>query len=52
MNSIFGITVTPFQRSGGIYVAAIFTAQKEKKKKHHKIIHWKNVLCKKALFFI
>lgn len=33
MNSIFGITVTPFQRTGGIYVAAIFTAQKEKKKK-------------------
>lgn len=50
MNSIFGITVTPFQRTGGIYVAAIFTAQKEKKKNHHKTIHWKNVLCKKALF--
>lgn len=27
------ITVTPFQRSGGFYVAAIFTAKKKKGKK-------------------
>lgn len=27
------ITVTPFQRSGGFYVAAIFTAKKQKKRK-------------------
>lgn len=37
--------MTPFQRSGGIYVAAIFTA---------KVIHWKknNVICKKVLFLL
>lgn len=34
--------MAPFQRAGGIYVAATFTAE---------VIHWKkNVICKKALF--
>lgn len=29
-----------------------YCTKRKEKKKHHKIIHWKNVLCKKALFFI
>lgn len=50
MNSIFGITVPPFQRSGGIYVAAIFTAQKEREKKKKNTV--KQFTGKKKMYFV